>query len=131
LVFIDADLAFNPEDVFNLVSLDLEVVGGTYPRKRINWNNVKHAIKINPRITPEELEVFAADFIFKVKDGIDSFEMNAPVEVDNLPTGFMCIRKDVINRMIKAYPEIEHLEHNTESGVPESRYAVFECRYQR
>lgn len=130
LIFIDADLAFNPEDVLKLVSLNREVIGGTYPRKRINWNNIKHAIKINPMITPEELEIFAADFIFKVKDGIESFTMDEPVEVDNLPTGFMCIRKDVIHKMIEAYPNIEHFEYNTESGIPESRYAVFECRYQ-
>lgn len=127
LVFIDADLAFMPEDVLRLIAADKDIIGGTYPRKRINWDNVKHAYRINPNITNDVLEVFAADYIFKVKDDIESFNIHNPVEVEHIPTGFMCIKREVIEAFIKRYPEIEHTEHNTTSGQPETRYAVFEC----
>ena len=37
LLFIDADLAFNPESVFRMLDLDEDVVTGVYPRKVIDW----------------------------------------------------------------------------------------------
>ena len=37
LLFIDAEIAFNPESVFRMLDLDEDVVTGVYPRKQINW----------------------------------------------------------------------------------------------
>lgn len=126
LVFIDADIGFNPEEVLRLVACDKDIIGGTYPRKRINWDNVKHAIALNPNIKQEELEIFAADYIFKVKDGIESFDIHSPVEVDNIPTGFLCIKKAVFIKFQESFKEIQHTEYNTLSGNPENRFAYFE-----
>jgi hypothetical protein len=126
LVFIDADLQFNPYDVLKLIAAEKSIIGGTYPRKRINWNNVKHAIKVNPAITAGELEYFAADYIFKVAPGVAAFEMDKPVEVEHVPTGFLCITREVFEKMMEN-PEIVHTEHNTLSGQSEIRHAFFEC----
>ena len=47
LLFIDADINFNPQDVLALLALDRDVVGGPYPKKSINWNNIVNAVKRN------------------------------------------------------------------------------------
>ena len=41
LLFIDADLAFNPEAVIRMLEFDKDVVTGIYPRKTIDWIKVK------------------------------------------------------------------------------------------
>lgn len=127
LVFIDADIGYQPLDVLRLIAADLDIVGATYPRKRINWDNIKKAIELNPKITNDVLEIFAADYIFKVVDGVQEFKINEPVEVYHVPTGFLCIKREVFEHFVRAFPDIEHTENNTISGVPETRWAFFEC----
>ncbi len=40
LMFIDADVIFQPEDVFKLISHDKDVVCGVYPKKYVNDEKV-------------------------------------------------------------------------------------------
>ena len=44
LLFIDADLAFNPESVLRMVDFNKDVVTGVYPRKTIDWTKVKNKV---------------------------------------------------------------------------------------
>lgn len=53
LVFIDADIHFNAQDILTLLALDKDVIGGPYPKKSINWANIAEAIKRNPQSTPK------------------------------------------------------------------------------
>ena len=38
LMFIDADIGFDANKVFEMLELDVDVVGGIYPSKTINWD---------------------------------------------------------------------------------------------
>jgi len=76
LVFIDADIGFIPDDLLRLLSHDRDVVGGTYP--------MKQAIEQFPvRLKGGE--------IWSDKDGL--------IEVDGLPTGFLRVRRNVLERL--------------------------------
>ena len=55
LLFINADIAFNPESVFRMLDLDEDVVTGVYPRKTIDWTKVKKRAQENPNISEDEL----------------------------------------------------------------------------
>jgi hypothetical protein len=44
LFFIDADIAFQPDDVFKMIDADKDIVCGMYPKKSINWVNVRNAV---------------------------------------------------------------------------------------
>ena len=39
LLFIDADISFDPEEIFTM--FDGDVVGGIYPLKQYNWDKVR------------------------------------------------------------------------------------------
>ena len=74
LIFIDADIEWNPDDFFKLLDYSQDVVGGTYPKK-----------------TDEEVYVIR-DVIPK---NIDS--LTGLIEVTGLGTGFVKLSRRAIN----------------------------------
>jgi hypothetical protein len=56
LLFIDSDIHYSPQDIIALLALDKDVVGGPYPKKSINWNNVAETARKHPNLEPKELE---------------------------------------------------------------------------
>ena len=40
LMFIDADIHFDPNDVLTLAALDKDIIGGPYPKKCIAWERI-------------------------------------------------------------------------------------------
>ena len=72
LLFIDADIAFNPRDALALLGLHLQdpeeypIVTGPYPKKTIAWEKVARAAQMGKSDeNPFELERFTSDFVFK------------------------------------------------------------------
>jgi len=62
MLFIDADIHFNPQDVLALLALDKDVIGGPYPKKAIKWSSVKKALTKNPDMEAGDLEKVTGDF---------------------------------------------------------------------
>ena len=76
LVFIDADVGFQSEDLIRLLSHDRDVVGGTYPQK--------NDVEVHPvGLLPGE--------IWSDKDGL--------IEVASLPAGFFRIRRNALETL--------------------------------
>src|SRR6201992_824650 len=44
-LFVDADIGFQPEQVFRLLESGADVVAAVYPIKRVNWEKAKRAIE--------------------------------------------------------------------------------------
>jgi hypothetical protein len=40
LMFIDADISFNPKDIVRMINADKDIICGLYPKKEINWKLV-------------------------------------------------------------------------------------------
>lgn len=81
LVFIDSDVGFRAEDLLKLVTLDRDVVAGVYPKKQ-----------------EEE------DFPVYTGSGVElRAEADGCVEVLGAPTGFMRIRRAVLEKMVEAF----------------------------
>lgn len=47
LLFIDADIRWNPVDIIHMIKADREIICGIYPKKEINWYSVERAVKEN------------------------------------------------------------------------------------
>ena len=123
LLFIDSDIHYNPQDVLALMALDKDVIGGPYPKKSINWGNVAHAARSHPDLDPKELESLVGEYVFNVVKGTKSFQVTDPLEVLEIGTGYMMIKRHVFDKMKNAYPMIHYKpDHVGQANFDGSRY---------
>jgi hypothetical protein len=95
LLFIDADIAFDASQVLDMINSNVDVIGGLYPKKGINWSAVYNSIKsgIEEKYTSISGLSYVVNTIEKGK-GIALGDREI-VEVENLGTGMMLIRRNV------------------------------------
>jgi hypothetical protein len=123
LLFIDSDIHYNPQDVIALLALDKDIIGGPYPKKSINWNNIADGARKHPNIDPRELEKLAGEYVFNVVKGTEQFSVSEPLEVMEIGTGFMLIKREVFPKMEAAYPELRYKpDHVGQAHFDGSRY---------
>ena len=116
LLFIDADIAFNPKDALALLGIHLQnpeeypIVTGPYPKKTIAWEKVAKAAQMGKSDDdPFELARFTSDFVFNPVKGMKQFKLSEPVEVQEAGTGFMLISREAFEKYRDAYPELSYL----------------------
>jgi hypothetical protein len=123
MLFIDSDIHFNPQDVIALLAMDKDVSGGPYPKKAIKWKSVKKALEKHPDIDPQMLEKVTGDYVFNPVKGTANFSVTQPLDVLEIGTGFMMIKREVFEKMEKAYPEIRYKpDHVGQANFDGSRY---------
>lgn len=81
LVFLDADVDWEPEGLVQLCQREHDIIGGVYPYRREG---------------SEEMPV-------RLKDGAEC--VDGVIEVEGLPTGFMKIKRHVLVRMAASSPK--------------------------
>lgn len=91
LMFIDADIGFTGRDVLRLVAHDKALIGATYAKKNRE--------RYDPAFVP-------------MPHGVTVTETEL-IEVQCLPGGFMCISRDMAQRMAGAYRELWYRDGNT------------------
>ena len=107
LMFIDADIGFEPQAIFRMLDLDKEVVASIYPRKAIDCNKVKKKVESKPDVTPDELHAFSLQYNLNVKNPEHIEMQRGFIKVMDAPTGFMLIKRNVFNKMKMAYPHLK------------------------
>jgi hypothetical protein len=123
LLFIDSDIEFDPRDVIALLALEKEIIGGPYPKKSIKWGSVIQAIKRNPDISPGELEKVTGDYVFNAVAGTSQFSVGEPLEVMEIGTGYMLIKREVFEKFKEAYPEKSYKpDHVGQQNFDGTRY---------
>ena len=136
LMFIDSDIGFNPQDVIALLAMqsdesDYDVIGGPYPKKCISWEKIKQAVdKGMADVDPNNLEKYVGDYVFNPKTTQKEIPLNQPIEVLEIGTGFMMIRRKTIEEYHKAFPhqwyKPDHVRTEHFDGTREIM-AVFDC----
>jgi len=126
LLFIDADIGFEPEQVFRLLDFDADVAAAVYPTKRIDW--ARYAAMARSGHTHPESE--ALSYVV---------ELGAPerialrgrfVKVVAAGTGFLMIRRSALIAMIEHFADLRYTrEHQTDDPLhgSEWRCALFNC----
>lgn len=123
LLFLDADIYFDPQDVLALLALDKDIIGGPYPKKSINWTNVKHAVIKNPDVSAGELENVTGDYVFNPIPGTQQFRVTEPLEVMEIGTGYMMIKREVFTKFKEEYPHLRYRpDHVGQANFDGSRY---------
>jgi len=99
LLFIDADLNFDPWGVLKMVQTDKDVICGIYPKKEINWHSVKAAM--DRGVPFDQLKSHTGSFVVNLVNyaGEVTVPVNEPVEIFNGGTGFMLIKREVFDKL--------------------------------
>lgn len=107
LLFIDADIEFDPRSVHKMLSEEKDVIAGIYSKKALNFK----AIHDNFEKVKNETELIqsAGRYNFNFKNEHKHEIVNGVVEVLDAPTGFLLIQKNVFETMIEKYPEKEYV----------------------
>jgi hypothetical protein len=135
-MFIDADIGFDPDDVIALSVIaetgsDKEVVCGPYPKKCISWEKIKKAVDRGfADKDPQQLEKYVGDYVFNPKSGQAQIPIGEPVEVSEIGTGFMMIRRRTFEKYQEAFPELSYKpDHVRTEHFDGSReiMAFFDC----
>ncbi len=136
LMFIDADIEFNPEDILRMVAYNKPIVCGAYPKKAVNWQSIIDAARNDAfEETATTIEGHSSNYVV-------NFEFNTDAEGNRLPqvqvvdnliklkdagTGFMLIQKDVIQQMFDNHPELKYKNDiNVGSQFEPFMYALFD-----
>jgi NDP-sugar pyrophosphorylase family protein len=103
-LFVDADVVINTDAVTRLLALssDKDVVAGSYPRRSKDAK-------------------FFLDFYLD-EDGQLEFDDHGLMRVESVSTGFMLIRRHVIEHMIEKHPEWKYQG----DGDGETEHALFD-----
>ena len=137
LFFIDADIEFNPEDLLRMVAYDKPVVVGAYPKKAINWTSILGAARNGElKETADTIEGHSSNYVvnfdfLKDKDGNNTPQVQIEdnlVKLKDAGTGFMCIKKEVMQKMFDEYPETKYVNDiNVDQKFEPFMYALFDC----
>jgi hypothetical protein len=123
LLFIDSDIHYAPQDIIALMALDKDVIGGPYPKKSINWGNVAQAARNHPDMDPKELETLVGEYVFNVVKGTSQFQVTEPLEVLEIGTGHMMVKREVFEKLKDAFPTIQYKpDHVGQANFDGSRY---------
>lgn len=125
LMFIDADIMFDANDIITLLALDKDIIGAPYPKKQINWKNVHEAVSKGV-IAPQDahsLEGLVGDYVFNPVFGTQQFQVTEPLQVMEIGTGFMLINRRVFEKFEQEYPELKYKpDHIGQPNFDGSRY---------
>jgi hypothetical protein len=125
LLFVDADIGFEPEQVLRLIQSGADMCAAIYPIKRIDWDKVRTTLEAG-RSNPSAA---ALQYVFEVDNANAVIERNGFVKVRYAGTGFLMIRRQALERMCAQYPQLQYRrDHSLDATTASSnRFALFEC----
>ena len=126
LLFIDSDIDFNASTIF--------IIAAPYPMKYIDWGKIKRRTDML-KLT-EVKDIANAGYHYPIKvEGMNEVVVDDGVaEVTHAPTGCMLIKREVIEKMIKKYPELEIYQPTLVNGVEDYKknfFNLFECLHDK
>ena len=115
MMFIDSDIAFNPNDVVTMLALmdhedpenEYDIMCGPYPKKCISWEKITAAV--NQGVAdedPETLSKFVGDYVFNPAKGGNEVKLSVPAEVLEGGTGFMMFKRSALEKFAESYPNM-------------------------
>jgi hypothetical protein len=125
LLFLDADIGFEPDQVLRLIQSGADMCAAIYPIKRIEWDKVKTTIEAaRPNPAAASLK-----YVFEVDDPNAVAEKGGFVKVRYAGTGFLMIRRAALERMCARYPQLRYRrDHSIDAATAsDNRFALFEC----
>jgi hypothetical protein len=105
LLFIDADIAFNPATALRLALHNKEISSAVYPKKTINWDLIRE--KRLAGATNEDIRAAGLDYNINIF-GTQATIENGFIRVLDAATGFFMMRRDAVERLAHHYKDELH-----------------------
>ena len=123
-MFIDADIHFDPTSVVRLIKSGHDIAVAAYPKKAVMWEQTEDAIKKGDTRDPSRMSSsLVLNFKYQNTPLVNGF-----AEVLDGPTGFMLIKRDVIQRMYDHYrPTLACVNDHQNRGTLTDYVAIFDC----
>jgi len=103
LMFVDADIGFDFTDVVKMLIADKDVIGGLYPKK-----------------------TYPIKYVVNCLEGQEQ-QQSGVQEVENIGTGFLMMKRSVIQTMFNAHPELKYKNQlNLEPQYEPFMYTLFD-----
>jgi hypothetical protein len=143
MMFIDADITWNPIDILKLILADKNLVGGIYPIKHYEWSKLidpdrnvamewletKHKSTIGANMTDPDfiqhkMMRYNLNYISNTLEVVNNL-----TKIRHLATGFMMIRRDTIEKMSTAFPSTKYTDDVgfLQGDENDYAYALFDC----
>jgi len=148
IMFIDNDITWDPVDIIKLLISNKQLVGGIYPLKHYNWNNLlvdkknpdnnnvvqswlqkKNESQFRDMISDENM-IQHRVLGYNVNYLTNSIQVeNNLTKVKHIATGFMMIQRNVIESLCKAFPSTKYTDDVSFLRPEENQYAyaLFDC----
>lgn len=116
LLFIDADIEFQVEDILKLYAHNKDVAVGAYPKKGVAWQRIRDNVSLEEnrtkQFTDKDIAAFGSDYAINFKflnreEKTIAVE-NGLIKLHDAGTGFMMIKREAIMKLLKAYPELKY-----------------------
>lgn len=148
IMFIDADITWNAEEIIKLLISNKDLCGGVYPLKKYNWDKLlktasdeRKGAMLSEWLEKKDSTIFKdiTDDKNFIQHKLLSYNLNYTsnkieikdnmAEVRHIATGFMMMKRNVIDQMMKAFPYTKYTDDigflkNKENDFA---YALFDC----
>jgi hypothetical protein len=144
-LFIDNDITWNPIDIIKLLISNKDLIGGAYPLKHYYWenllkttNNSNFIDEIKKRKSESQLKDVVSEIDY-LKHNMLKYNVNHInnilsvtdniAKVKHIATGFMLIKRNVIEKMIKSFPSTKYSDDIGYLSEEQNKYAyaLFDC----
>ena len=143
MLFIDADITWNPVDIIKLVLADKNIVGGVYPIKNYEWaklvepgknvieewiekkrNSELSAVVSDKDIIQHRLMRYNLNYLGNTLEIVHNL-----TKVRHLATGFMMVSRDTIEKMSRAFPSTKYVDDVgfLQGDENDHAFALFDC----
>ena len=116
MLFIDSDILFNAESIFKMIERDKDVISIPYPLKTLMWDKAFRKMQKGQIKTPDDIRKSLHSYPMKVSNPNDIDVDKGVIEVTHSPTGCMLIKRQVFDKMIKAYPDKQIVQKTVING---------------
>lgn len=148
VLFIDNDITWNPVDVLKLLLHDRDVIGGIYPLKKYHWDrliqdttNPYNSNPVKTMLLKKEQSLLKnvvtdEEYIQQnlLRYNVNYLNENTKIEnslceVKHLPTGFLCIKRGVFEKMFQAFPSTKYVDDVGYLSREDSKFcfSIFDC----
>jgi hypothetical protein len=139
IIFIDSDINWEASDVLKLLISGKSLVGGAYPLKNYKWDNLSNNIEsimdrkkksiLNDKMSDEDyLRCNLVNYNLNYLNDTIKIEENM-VKVRHIATGFMMIKREVLETMFDAFPSLKYVDDVGFLNKEQNNYAysLFDC----